>query len=410
MKTYVTEYNLHRPFTPVKNLEGYSTALILVRRGRQSLGLLKLELSAVQPCLKETKIREAISQQIGDLPSEEVRPEIPRPPVSVVVCTRDRAEIIGRCLESLKNLDYPKYEVIVVDNVPNNDRVKQVVASTPFRYVREDRPGLDWARNKGLAEARYDLIAYTDDDAVLDPAWLLGLTDGLADPQVMGVTGLILPAELETEAQVRFETNGFNKGLHPRQFDGRQLSPKELIEMHVFGAGANMIFRRRVFEQIGDFDTALSAGTPARALGDHDLWHRAMIAGMTWRYEPRALAWHYHRDNWGSLQKQLFNYGCGFGVYLLKIGRAGQLPRREVVHHAFIEWLWPWFLKRMFQRHNPQDNFPYPRWLIWVEFLGALRSPWAYIETYWNDRRIRRRSPAESRYDRLKFEATSKKR
>ncbi len=408
MKTYITEYKLGEPFAPIENLEGYGYVQVLVRRERQPLGLFFFPLPSIQPRLDQTGLEYALAQQLGSLPliPPVALPQIPRPPISVIVCTRDRAEIVGRCLASLKRLNYPEYEVIVVDNAPKDDRVRQTVADTGFRYVREDRPGLSWARNCGIAAARYDLIAFTDDDLWVDADWLLGLADGFADPQVMGVTGLVLPGEIESESQQRFEhLGGFSKGLYPRVFKGDKLTSYDLITTYSVGAGANMAFRRCVFEQLGDFDTALGAGTLGHAMEDLDIWHRALMQGMILRYEPSALAWHYHRSNMRNLRKQLYNYGCGFGVYLIKLGLAGELPRRAILRMAFYDWIWNWFIRRMFQPYHPQDTIRFPKTLMAIELLGVLRAPWDYRATYRTDRRIRQANPQVSKYDLLKKRA-----
>src|SRR5574341_2112739 len=117
------------------------------------------------------------------------------PPISIVVCSRDRAEWLQRCLASLTKLEYERFEVVVVDNASRDDATARVVAATPFRYVREERPGLDWARNRGARETRHDIIAYLDDDARADPGWLRSLAAAFADPNVSAVTGLVRPAE-----------------------------------------------------------------------------------------------------------------------------------------------------------------------------------------------------------------------
>jgi glycosyltransferase involved in cell wall biosynthesis len=117
-------------------------------------------------------------------------------------------------LRALLALDYPRYEIIVVDNAPSTsataDFIRQTYRDVPqVRYVREDRPGLSWARNCGLMAARGEIVAFTDDDVVLDPYWLIELVKAfhVAD-DVMCVTGLVLPLELETPAQFLLEEFG----------------------------------------------------------------------------------------------------------------------------------------------------------------------------------------------------------
>lgn len=301
-------------------------------------------------------------------------------PISVIVCTRDRPHALAGCLQSLARLDYPIYEVIIVDNAPRDDQTARLVAETPFRYVREDRPGLDWARNRGAAEASYDLIAYTDDDVQVCPGWLRGIATAFADPTVMAVTGLVLPLELETPAQRLFEQySGMGKGEQPRTFRREQMQPGELIAVHHVGVGANMAFRRRVFEISGGFDPALDVGTPAAGGGDLDMFHRVLIAGLTLRYEPTAIVRHRHRREMAALRRQLYQNGRSFGVHLLKIWHNKTVSRWETVLFA-ARWLGGWLLARLFQRLIGRLDFPLG--LVWAELWGALHAPWAYWATY----------------------------
>lgn len=306
------------------------------------------------------------------------------PPISVVVCTRDRAQILQRCLVALSLLDYSQYEVVVVDNASRNADTAQVVAATPFRYVREEQVGLDWARNRGASEATHDIIAYVDDDVLVEPGWLRGVATALADPDVVAMTGLVLAAELETEAQQLFEKyGGMGKGWQPRVFKGRSLKPRDLIAAHQVGVGANMAFRRRTFEQVGKFDTGLDVGTPSGGCGDLDMFHRILVAGLTLRYEPNAVVRHQHRRDIVGLRKQLYNNGRGFGVYLIKIWKTGQLKHLEILRYTIWEWLSGWLMWRLVRCLIGRYDLPLT--LIWAEIRGALSAPWAYHATYYYD-------------------------
>ena len=305
------------------------------------------------------------------------------PSISIVVCTRDRPVSLKACLESIGRLDYAAYEVIVVDNAPSDQTTAQVVTATPFRYVREDRPGLDWARNRGVVEAMSELIAYTDDDVQVDPGWLRGMASAFADPEVMAVTGLVLPLELDTPAQHLFEEyGGMGKGPHARCFRRTSMQPWELIAVHQVGVGANMAFRRQVFETIGGFDPALDVGTPAGGGGDLDMFHRVLAAGLTLRYEPTALVRHQHRRDIDSLWRQIYHNGRSFGVYLLKIWQTKTVNRRETTLFA-LRWVGGWLLARLFNRLIGRLQFPLS--LVWAEVWGALHAPWAYRATYKNN-------------------------
>jgi glycosyltransferase involved in cell wall biosynthesis len=151
-----------------------------------------------------------------------------------------------------------------VDNAPLTDDTARFVAPLLVRYVREERPGLDWARNHGIAEARYDITAFTDDDARPDRGWLRAIAHAFAEPEVMAVTGLVAPAELETKAQIHFEHGyGMSRKLQRRIIRRDALKNCKLLQAGDFGSGANMAFRRNLFAAIGPCDVALGVDTPS---------------------------------------------------------------------------------------------------------------------------------------------------
>jgi glycosyltransferase involved in cell wall biosynthesis len=301
------------------------------------------------------------------------------PGISVVVCTRDRSASLARCLSSLARLDDHPHEVIVVDNAPRDDATERVVAATPYRYLREEVPGLDRARNRGAAEARFDLVAYTDDDVEVEPGWLVTLARSFADSRVAGVTGRVLPAALETPAQRLFQSygNGMDKGERPRLFDGARLSPGERLRAQAVGVGANMAFRRQALAAIGGFDPALDRGTPAGGAGDLDLFHRLLAAGHVLRYEPASRVRHHHRREMVDLRGQLRDNGRSFGVYLMKVFRAGSVGRLPT---ALVAAGWgAWLVGRL--GRGLLGLHPLPLSLLWSELAGALAAPRAFRAT-----------------------------
>lgn len=244
------------------------------------------------------------------------------PPVSVVVCTRDRADQLAACLDHVDRQQYPRFEVVVVDNAPVSDAVRALVAAretgVTYRYVVELRGGLSWARNAGVAAASFDVISFLDDDDEPDPHWLAAIAGGFARGDDIGcVTGLTVPARLDTQAQELFEQFGGHcgsRGFAPDLFsrDGPQ-SP--LYPLPPFGAGANMAFRRGALARIGGFDVALGAGTPAQASEDTLAFTQVLLAGYRIAYEPAALMRHHHRRDIDSLGDQLYGYGVGLTAY-----------------------------------------------------------------------------------------------
>lgn len=296
------------------------------------------------------------------------------PAISIVVCTRDRSESLARCLASLAAQAGPAREVVVVDSAPADDAARRVAAAFPCRYVREERPGLDRARNRGLAEARGALVAFTDDDVEAAPGWLAALATAFADPGIDGVTGRVLPAALDTPAQRLFEAaGGMDKGPFPRLFDPAALPPLARNRVQEIGVGANMAFRRAALDRVGGFDPGLDRGTPAAGAGDLDLFQRLLAAGYRIRYEPAAMVHHHHRREMDELTRQLRENGRSYGVYLRKLWATG--GERGAVARVVLLW-YAWHAIRL--TRGLLGRHPFPPRLLWQEFRGALEAPRAY--------------------------------
>jgi GT2 family glycosyltransferase len=258
------------------------------------------------------------------------------PPISVVVCTRDRPAQLETCLNRLQRQEYPRFEVVVVDNAPATDVVERMVerlAEGParFRYHAEPRPGLSWARNAGISAADGDIIAFLDDDDEPDQHWLAGIATGFARDGAIGcVAGLILPARLDTAAEELFEQQGghrLGRGFAPETFT-RSGPQSPLFPLPPFGTGANMAFRRETLAGIGGFDVALGAGTRTFACEDTLAFTLALLSGYDVAYEPSALMWHHHRPDMDSLGRQLHGYSIGLTAFYAALlrHRPGVLP------------------------------------------------------------------------------------
>ena len=248
------------------------------------------------------------------------------PLFSVVISTRDRAPQLAGALARLASQHYPDFEVIVVDNAPTTDEVPTVVkdAALDCRYVREDRPGLSWARNAGVTAARGDLIAFLDDDEAADPYWLAELLVAFRSGENIGaVSGMILPAALATQAQEWFEQFGGHskgRGFRPAVFSAR-VGQSPLYPLPPFGAGGNMAFSREALTAIGGFDVALGAGTAARGGEDTYAFSRVLLAGYRMAYQPSAFVRHNHYGDLEGLSRQLRGYGIGLTAYYTALMR-----------------------------------------------------------------------------------------
>jgi len=302
------------------------------------------------------------------------------PRMTIAVCTRDRPEALDRCLTSLAEAGGGEIEVIVVDNAPSDGATESLVGSRhpTTRYVREERPGLDRARNRAIAEARGPILAFTDDDVVVDPGWPAAILEVFAEaPEVMAMTGQVEPLELVAEAQRHFEAyGGFRGADEPRVLRrGPETRGPELLRWATqCGTGANMAFRRIVFDEVGGFDPALDVGTPTAGGGDLDLFYRILRAGHPLRYEPRAVVRHRHRPDRSGLEAQIRGWGSGLVAFLARTARTFPSERGAVVRFG-LRW-WTHQAGRLLRAYVGSPGYP-PR-LILCELRGAAAGIGAY--------------------------------
>jgi len=421
-KIKVLDIEIGHPLQDLTGLDGYHTLRALVRLHGSPVGYINLPIDNGRCCA--ASLRAAIRHQHANaLLKVEVRhrlqaspaaPEQPQsgaadqstvqleanrsPRVTVAVCTRNRTNQLVDCLDSIRELDYENLEVLVIDNAPSTDDTRKVVQSSfpEFRYVCEPRPGLDWARNRAITEASGEIIAYTDDDCMVDPAWARVLARVFFDdPAVMAITGLVAPYELETEAQLLFERNGgFGRGFRRHWF---RLDPSTSGDwpMNIgagrFGTGANMAYRRIVFLAIGGFDPALDVGTPTNGGGDLEMFFRVLQEGYTLVYEPDAIVWHKHRRSLKDLQAQITNNGIGLYSYFMRSAIAYPDLRWTILRFGWW-WIWFWSLRRLLKSVFVRPLIP--RALMVAELKGSLLGLIRYGKSKRNQQEIERRFAA----------------
>lgn len=248
--------------------------------------------------------------------------------VTIIVCTRDRTEGLQKSLSALRAVSHTPIEFLVVDNAPSDHGTRELVTTLAqddprFRYTCEPRPGLSRARNHGVAKAKFDIIAFTDDDTMADPGWPAAIAAGFAsDPATACVTGLVVPSALDTGPERYFDARyQWGEIFEPRRYDlgpHRLSSPLYPFSAGIFGTGANFAIRRSAYSKLGEFDPLLGAGSPGRGGEDLDMFLRVLLAGERLCYLPSALVWHRHRADVQALREQIYSYGYGLGAYLAK--------------------------------------------------------------------------------------------
>jgi glycosyltransferase involved in cell wall biosynthesis len=407
----MTEIELSEPL-PRLEAGGWTGAHVIVRLHGQPLGALKLHLD--QGSVPPTRLGQVVEDQLGDtvrkhlkddgiehpqqacdrerskhLCLEHLDPPSPPPPVSVVVPTRDRADQLEACLKSMLRITYPALEVIVVDNAPSDGSTQEMVrtrfGSHPhIRYVHEARAGASLARNIGAQVARGEFVAFTDDDAEVDPLWVSALVAGFSGgPRVVCVTGLTLPIALETPAQQAFEVyGGMGLGFEPRLYDLDAHRGDTLLYPYtagIFGASNNVAFRREDFLARGGFDVSLGPATPAFGAEDLDLFLAVILDGRQIAYQPSAVVRHAHRGEFAELYWQVFTYSAGLTALLTKLALsdrriAGDMARRvpRLLPAAFLK------SHRSGSEVGVGEYLPQLRWL---ERAGYLYGPIAYLRS-----------------------------
>jgi glycosyltransferase involved in cell wall biosynthesis len=218
--------------------------------------------------------------------------------VSLIICTYNRCAMLSKALESVAASEMPpsvEWEVLVVDN-NSADQTRAAVLEFAtrhpgrFRYVSETKQGLSNARNAGILAARGEVIAFTDDDVIVDPAWLRNLTRCLLERTSAGSGGRVLP--LQSVVLPRWlSLNGPYAlgGVVAALFD-EGLEPKKLNEA---AYGANMAFRKEVFQSHGYFRPDLGR-RPGSLISNEDteFGKRLTAAGERLSYEPSAIVYH----------------------------------------------------------------------------------------------------------------------
>jgi O-antigen biosynthesis protein len=214
------------------------------------------------------------------------------PSCSVVVCTRHRPELLARCLESLVQLEHPRYELIVVDNTPGDREVERLAVDAGARYVVEPREGLSRARNAGAREARGVVVAYIDDDAVAEEAWLSRHAAALEDPTLVATTGRILPISLNApSASVHEAVGGEDLGDVRFHVDRETPAWFQMANFGGVGVGSNMAFRRVLFEAGWGFRESLGLGASIPG-EEHYAFFMLIRDGHRIGYLPDAIVYH----------------------------------------------------------------------------------------------------------------------
>ena len=247
--------------------------------------------------------------------------ETPGTGVSIVVCSRNRPEMLENCLAAIRDVMGSRDELVVVDSASRDAQTWRVAERYTDRVLRCGRPGLSRARNAGLRATTRPVVAFTDDDCRPAAGWTAAILDAFSDPEVSFVLG-----------RVQAGGAGGTASVH-------DVSEAQVIDASVpletVGHGANMAFRRATLAGIGGFDEMLGTGSRLQAGEDKDAIWRLLSAGCTGRYEPAACVTHVQWRGRAASVRLAYGYGQGWGALAAKARRADrpageQLLRRGI--------------------------------------------------------------------------------
>lgn len=213
---------------------------------------------------------------------------------SVVIPTQHRPLELDRCLRAVANQDYPRFDVIVVDNTRGDSETRDVAERWEARYVIEPNRGLCRARNRGALVSSSEIIAYLDDDSIPEPDWLRGMAEAFHDSRVMGVAGRTVPLKVETESERLFADlrgSAYTRP-HPRVVDRSNPNWFEICGFGGIGPGCNMAIRRTAFEFWPGFNERTDRGTPVYGGGEQHAFFSLVDQGYRVAYTPTATVRH----------------------------------------------------------------------------------------------------------------------
>lgn len=332
---------------------------------------------------------------------------------SIIICTLDRPQELQSCLETLINHETAvSYEIIVIDNNPCSNLTAPVVQNFEgrynVRYVTETRRGSSYARNAGIKVSCGQYIVCVDDDVIVRPGWLDTILKPFSDPEVACVSGLVLPASLETESARLFEEyGGLGRGLEGKRFDKTIFNKKlGIIPTWQIGATASAAFRSSIFREpaIGPFNEALGAGVATGCSEDTYLFYKILKAGYSCVYEPQAAVYHKHRQTIDELKRQIFNYSKGHVAYHL-VTLTNDRDWRVLPYLLFS--LPRKMLLRFIQTSRKKSSYPYK--LLWIEFKGFLNGPMALFRANRNVKKLGQTTSQEIAHAHLTLQAKQDK-
>ncbi|MBL7196622.1 MAG: glycosyltransferase [Candidatus Omnitrophica bacterium] len=234
------------------------------------------------------------------------------PFVSIIVPVYNAEKTIRKCIESLLNIDYMQYDILIIDD-ESTDKTKEILSEYKNRIhiIESQHSGPSRCRNIAAKDAKGDFIAFTDSDCIVDKDWITELLKGFVNQKVASVGGSQYSPEDETyfgnRVQDFFDITGFLGGYIKNK------KREDIVEVQ-HNPSCNAIYRREVFLEIGSFDEKL---WPCE---DVDLDYRLKKKGFVFMYNPKAIVYHYRPQSFKQLSEMMYRYGVVQGILTRKYG------------------------------------------------------------------------------------------
>jgi glycosyltransferase involved in cell wall biosynthesis len=284
---------------------------------------------------------------------------------SIVIGTFNRCYSLMKSVQSVLNMNVPDgiaWELIVVDN-NSGDKTRELIealkveSKADIKYILEKRQGLSYARNRGIEESKGGIVAFLDDDCIVDPHWLERLVHEFrSDPELSGIGGRV---EL---FDVRDKPVTIMTSRERRLFSSAG-------QLFSFIHGCNMAFCRKVFQEIGCFDFRLGPGTKVFAAEDADFIYRVYKSGFRMLYCPDLCVYHNHgRRLDAQVSALLKGYALGRGAFYCKHIVTGDSMLLKMAYWE-ISALLKTVIRGSSGGKTRQDLLTF----VWNMFVGGLR-------------------------------------
>lgn len=289
-------------------------------------------------------------------------PHLVYPSISVMICVEDKQEKMIRCLESMENVEYPDFEVLVYDYSSKENSVDAEIRKYAFTYKKIEGD-IKTVWNLAIEESKKEIIIFINENAVVNENWLFDIAKGFNDKNIFSISGLVLPFELETETNLDFEFfNGAAKQYSPFSFDLRSIKNGQKYCLSMWGKENNIAFRKAALKKIMGFALVNSEQTNIQHFDDS--------SGYSINYKPSAYIKYYHGNDEEKLIAQTNNQRKSFLYFFLVIRNFVSYSPKHLFTVALIYFFINYVFKRIIRsiiKLNPKVLFN-----ILMELVGFI--------------------------------------